>query len=194
MNPYTHTYIHTYIHTYTHTYNRTHIQPYTHKHIQDAPQEPPPQPPPSARGARKASCTYIHTYSHTYIQPHIHKYKQAPTRHAKLSVKGGIIHWYPTDRRFEAFCSETEHGFFCRQNRMATGHDSYEHQGRPLGYLVAWLAMDEGPKIVHADDHVHVYRPSLQRRQTARATVPQNWLAAERPPRPGEPDEPTACP
>ena len=52
----------------------------------------------------------------------------------------GKITYYAKGRRFVAHCTETErHGKLCRKQKFAYRSASTPGQGRPLGYLMAWL-------------------------------------------------------
>ena len=96
-----------------------------------------------------------------------------------------------------AYCS---YHYGCKKSRTVRGGRRLA-QGRPLGYVWAWLQQAPtftGPKAQkdHFSDKVS---QQLEVRQAARreaTTVPgvEAWLRAERPCRDGEPDEPVGCP
>jgi len=117
----------------------------------------------------------------------------------RLEVQGGCITWYfrkPTV--FVAVCLDWRHKCSegCRKHRVLIGNRSREEQGRPLGYLVAWLGMgrDTTSAFVHKSDF-----PTLEQRQAARALLlatraGRPLLAKERPRREDEGEEPIQCP
>ena len=120
---------------------------------------------------------------------------------------GGKITFYPGNSTsdspfFEAGCSCALHGLRCRKTRVATpaaeSSKKYKSQGRPLGYLTAWV-------LAHAeytckDAHAR-YEPSLAEREHARhvlrdlRTLASHYLlSCERLARDDEPDDPFLCP
>ena len=108
-----------------------------------------------------------------------------------------------------AHCRTPGHGMTCRLNRSAlsSGQPSRQHQGRPLGLLIAWLqagASYTGPDAArrHHEMSTRNWAPgeealSFERRAAVRAWAEgQGGLATllelnvEQPPRAGEGPEP----
>ena len=115
----------------------------------------------------------------------------------KLSLGAlGSIHYYPKSNTFTAFCAahKNEHSSDCRKSRTSKASAQRPSQGRPLGFLVAWL--QEANQHADKSEHVHVSHPSLQACRDGRRHLVglgddvQEFLAFERPKRSGEPDEP----
>ena len=120
---------------------------------------------------------------------------------------GGKITFYPSnstsDSPFsEAACDYPHRGLRCRKTRVATptaeSSKKYRSQGRPLGYLTAWVLAHA--EYARKDDHAR-YEPSLAEREHARhvlrdlRTLASDYLlSCERPARDDEPDEPLLCP
>lgn len=112
------------------------------------------------------------------------------------SVPGGELRYYPASQRFAAHCENPLHGV-CRREKVATG-GLRPAQGRPLGYLVAWL--ERADYQTHRDHLVCTKFISLAERQAARLKLEEaigansELFAMERPRRSGEPAEPEMCP
>ena len=120
----------------------------------------------------------------------------------EIILENGILRCYnaPTRKFLVAHC--TAHGVDnCRLTRTVLGNDraGREGQGRPLGYLLAWMAVHEE----YADGYQHVREhapPTLEQRQVARLAAQDHpdlrflMESAERPRRPEEPDEPAWLP
>lgn len=111
------------------------------------------------------------------------------------AVPGGYLRYYPSSRRFAAHCEVPEHGT-CR--RMKTANEGpAPAQGRPLGYLMAWLEDCNYPS---QQSHLHsTHSLSLEARQRGREVLKgfasaRMLFEVERPQRPGEPEEPLDCP
>ena len=114
-------------------------------------------------------------------------------RHEIRLVQNEELGWYD----ITAYCSYHRG---CKKSRTVREGRRLA-QGRPLGYLWAWL--QQAPNFTcpmaqkdHFSDKVS---QQLEVRQAARreaTTVPgvEAWLRAERPCRDGEPDEPVGCP
>ena len=127
--------------------------------------------------------------------------------HQYFLVGGGKVTFYPGNMSspngfFEAVCGDPRHGCRCRKTRVAVeapeGSKKFLSQGRPLGFLVAWLDAHELAE--NRDEHSK-WMPCLATRQAARHKLEQCKdpnsafvLACERPPRAGEPREPLECP
>lgn len=112
------------------------------------------------------------------------------------SVPGGEIRFYPATRRFVAHCEEAKHGQ-CRREKLPHG-GAYAPQGRPLGYLVAWLLDNDYPS--HAEHLASTAVIPLEARQAGRDALKaaigadSPLFAHERCRREGEPEEPVQCP
>lgn len=112
------------------------------------------------------------------------------------SVPGGEIRFYPATRRFVAHCEEGRHGQ-CRREKLAHG-GAYAPQGRPLGYLIAWLLDNDYTS--HAEHLACTAVISLEDRQAGREALKaaigadSPLFAHERCRREGEPEEPEQCP
>jgi hypothetical protein len=77
----------------------------------------------------------------------------------------GKISYYPAGQYFEAVCCNPMHGKRCVLKRMNKAHGTRLWQGRPLGFLTAWLV--EGPQINAKHDHT-VFKPTYDQRSIAR--------------------------
>lgn len=114
-------------------------------------------------------------------------------------VPGGEIRLYSRTRRFSAFCEQASHGGRCRREKVAYAAGSGRGgQGRPLGYLMAWLNKGE----LHETQQAHMSMEvviSWAERKEARAmlhNIPgcERVLVGERPRRDDEEDEPESHP
>ena len=101
----------------------------------------------------------------------------------------------PGRRQFYAVCPwDVAHGK-CRRSRTAD-KTSKKAQGRPLGYLAAWL-MASGE---YANNQAHGdFKPTHDERRVARATLAgqrhaDTFFKFERSPRTSEDEEPEGCP
>jgi len=118
----------------------------------------------------------------------------------ELPGDGGLLAYFPASQNFVAMCLQDDHGndnerASCRRVRTAVPGRA-RGQGRPIGFLLAWLADSS-----HASRDSHVAHrgryPLAQRRELRQAFInrssdPQiaGLLSRERPLRPGEPEEP----
>lgn len=92
-----------------------------------------------------------------------------------------------------AHCSQ--HGcqnVSCRKTQTYNSSSKKPHQGRPVGFLVAWL--NAAPQFASKDDHLF-HTPAFEARSRARAELKATGLngelfALERARRDGEEDEP----
>ena len=111
----------------------------------------------------------------------------------RFSLEGlGEIHYYPTSQQFTAFCTIPEH-LDCRKSRTAKASDRNKSQGRPLGFLVAWLK--QGTSYPNKKEHVHYCSPNYSNRCEGRQhfnTLPgaNSFAKYERIQREGEDPEP----
>ena len=92
-----------------------------------------------------------------------------------------------------AHCTWPGHAPTCRMSRTCNASASRPGQGRPLGELLAWGALQAAFATAH--DHQKYCLPSLEERQEARRAFAAKagageWQALERAPRDGEPEEP----
>ena len=113
-----------------------------------------------------------------------------------FSVPGGEIRYYDGIRRFAAWCGNPNHTNRCRREKVSySGRGG--GQGRPLGFLMAWLARgaDHDTQEQHMMlDMMIDYQSRLAGRQTLRDTPGSDALfAGERPAVDGE-DEPIEHP
>lgn len=112
------------------------------------------------------------------------------------SVPGGEIIFYPQSNRFAAHCEHEQHGV-CRRMKTASAGIPGSAQGRPLGYLMAWLA--DNAYDTH-DDHLacthFIGLPERIQGRELLKTVPgcEALFAKERPLWPDEEEEPSECP
>lgn len=112
------------------------------------------------------------------------------------SVPGGELRYYPKTRRFAAHCENPAHGN-CRREKLAFAGASAA-QGRPLGYLTAWLL--DSDQATHAEHmcltNVLPYSQRLDGRRALQEALGPNCplFASERPRRSGESEEPELCP
>lgn len=114
-----------------------------------------------------------------------------------FSVPGGEIRFYSRTGRFVGHCENVAHGRQCRREKLSSSGRN-RPQGRPLGYLMAWLAQGDA----HASQRDHMQggaKISLAERQAGREALrgingSQFLFDAERPRRQGEGEEPDECP
>lgn len=118
----------------------------------------------------------------------------------KDGVVRGEIRFYATDfdERLSATCRDTRHtiGRQCKISRTVhPGRGANAWQGRPLGFLAAWIL--EHDKGYYEDAHKHIFKckPQFALRCRARALISDDPLYPaftlwERPPHLGEGDEP----
>lgn len=109
-----------------------------------------------------------------------------------FSVPGGEIRYYSGIRRFAAWCHIEAHGRRCRREKVAYG-GRHGAQGRPLGFLMAWLATGENYE-GQAEHMGYEIAIGFEARRVGRATLAdiggsEMLFAHERPAREGE-DEP----
>lgn len=112
----------------------------------------------------------------------------------KLVLPDGIgeVHFYPSQFSMCAFCRQHER---CRKTKTTKPSQTNEGQGRPLGYLIAWLQLGKSEESHWS--HVNACVPTLQQREEARtlflmldADKRAEWEGYERSKRENEPDEP----
>lgn len=126
----------------------------------------------------------------------------APARQSKATAEvffhGHRVAYYQGRQEFYAICSNERHGKLCRKARSARPSSDLirrSAQGRPLGYLAAWLLAPTRSPCVSADEHKWLAPCNHQQRVAAREALKQCdgadvLFAYERPLRPGEPEEP----
>lgn len=117
---------------------------------------------------------------------------------ASFLVPGGEIRYYAKTRRFAAMCEHPGHSRKCRREKVSHGGRIAGGQGRPLGYLAAWLARCELYE-TQRDHMVFETTISWEERSAAREFLHgiegiDVLFAAERPRREGEEDEPREHP
>ena len=107
-----------------------------------------------------------------------------------------------------ARCRFPAHGNNCRANRTANGNDLVQQQGRPLGFLLAWMLNahrypDQKQHSTASTDKLRGSKPHFSHDERKRlrewfvATYPVNAAALakiERKVRKGESQEPKGCP
>ena len=149
----------------------------------DVPAGPPPLPAPATPPPPRPAAA---------------KERQAPM--AVVFVPGGKLTYYYSEKNAfcTAECNNPTHGRCVKTRTMrepARASAKSKGQGRPVGYLAAWLAkgIDLGSKALHWSDE---QQPSFAERAAARAQVADDGsadsallLAGEVPPQDGE-DEP----
>ena len=165
-----------------------------------APPLPPPPPPP----APELAIPHPPAIEFEEVAP--------PARASRnpadivIGVRGsGVLRFYSNKRQIVAQCLSRGHGPNCFLTRTIepSGSPAYAAQGRPMGFMLAWLA--EAPPAISRFDHVHLFKPSYEVRARHRergmlqaAELPNlgDLFAKERPPRQhlGEGDEPRGCP
>lgn len=109
----------------------------------------------------------------------------------------GVLTYYPKKRVFVADCDKHGRQPKCCRTRTANGAaNGRGAQGRPLGFLLAYLEHHGGPEVATPEAHYKVAQSlTLAQRAAARAAfaaVPGSaaFLAQERPQREGEGAEP----
>ena len=85
----------------------------------------------------------------------------------------------------------------CWKTKTLKSSTRNRNQGRPLGFLAAWVA--QASDYESKDDHIHLCRPSFQERKAARQTLKAEanspmFFGLERAQAAGEDSEPDACP
>ena len=114
-----------------------------------------------------------------------------------VSVPGGRVSFYRKGNFFQATCSNPAHLPKCVLSRSAE-EGRKPSQGRPLGFLVAWLA--KGAELPDKSSHWNKdHWPSHEerlacRRQLAVVEGGEGLLLSERVQRPDEGEEPEAIP
>ena len=121
----------------------------------------------------------------------------------RVALPGGTITWYYVGSRsgdLVAACTQAHHkcAAGCRKHRVRHGNGRRAEQGRPLGYLAAWLHRGLSEDCLTGALH-KVEVPSLAERRLARAALRATregraLLAKERPTREDEESEPEICP
>ena len=112
-----------------------------------------------------------------------------------VNLPGGSITWYRYSSDFVVVCRM--HAGQCRKHKSSRAYARRPAQGRPLGWMAAWLELHaEHPT---AEEHKLCCHPTLDQRQSARArlaALPSSvgLLSKERDLREGEGDEPIECP
>lgn len=111
-------------------------------------------------------------------------------------VDGGHrLAFYDRNRDFYATCGV--HGARCRKTKTSNASLRNPAQGRPCGFLRAWLL--RAGDFSTADEHKWMCHPSFEERQSARQSLLNDPAAAallshERQQRSGEGPEPEGCP
>ena len=108
----------------------------------------------------------------------------------RFAAPSGSIVWYAHSQDMTAFCSAPGH-VECRKTRTARP-GIRPGQGRPLGFLMAWL--EKGHEHVDQQSHVHHCRVTHEERRDGRLLLMQQagWeeiANKERPQRGDEPEE-----
>ncbi len=137
--------------------------------------EPEPAPPLPAVGKR----------------PH----SRSTANRTVFVVPGGELHYYHLTDKMTAFCAnrDTTHQHDCRK-QLSTAGSRHCRSGRPVGFLMAWLAKRD--EFDSRSGHVHMCSPSLEDRQRARRVfneLPESTAFArfeKKKERPTDPDEP----
>lgn len=145
-----------------------------------SPPPPPPPPPEDVAAAARGAATCV------------------------LFVPGGkVVYYGGRHQNMVAICENLSHGR-CVKTKTVKGSarqtQAARSQGRPLGYLAAWLA--RGAALDSKEDHWGSEgQPTLEERVAARANVKElggadasGLVAAERPKRDGEVSEPEEAP
>ena len=108
----------------------------------------------------------------------------------------GTIIWDKASSEFRCYCTACGHSNNCAKYRRSTESTANPVQGRPLGYLMAWLELGSGTTEAHHKDNVY---PTPDQRRVARTRLQKLserypdialLFRRERRCRPGEPDEP----
>ena len=116
-----------------------------------------------------------------------------------MALPEGTITWNAKKQDFIAVCKHPDHPNpgGCRRTRTSTGGRKIA-QGRPLGYLVAWLRQQGS--FGSSEEHKVLCTPSFAERCEARVAlramggIAEELLSHERALRPDEGEEPTDCP
>lgn len=109
-----------------------------------------------------------------------------------VEVSGGNIRFFASNLHFQAKCNAPGHGARCTKTRTSVAGRK-QGQGRPLGFLAAWLA--RGPTCATAPEHAALAEIDVAERKAHRASLrarPEaDFLrACERAPKLGEESEP----
>lgn len=111
-------------------------------------------------------------------------------------VPGGELHYYHLTQKMAAFCAnrDSTHCNDCRKQLSTAGGGRHCRSGRPVGFLMAWLAKRD--EFDSRSGHVHMCNPNLEERQRARRVfnaLPESAAFAryeKNKDRPTDPDEP----
>lgn len=116
-------------------------------------------------------------------------------------MKLGRIVWHAKDKELYATCADIKCGCKKTKTRRVTPNDAKPAQGRPLGYLMAWLCCDKGgfDAITPHKDYVPDPDTRLRHREKLEAVTPaavvKFLFSKERDRRlPDEGPEPATCP
>ena len=109
----------------------------------------------------------------------------------RFEVEGGVLVYYAHSKEMACFYHHAHHSD-CRRTRT-TDPKKDKNKGRPIGFLLAWLA--KAGEHASQQDHVHKCPVSFEERVAARMnfmSLPRSeeFAENERPKRPDEPDEP----
>lgn len=132
-------------------------------------------------------------------------------RHVDAGVRGaaectlvlpgwGRISYYASKEAFEARCCQADHGRSCAKTRTARPSASKRQQGRPLGYLAAWLMTPCSTKDQHARVDTVDEGLTYEQRAVVRALLREEHEefaeleGFERDQRDDEIEEPEQCP
>ena len=114
--------------------------------------DPPPLPPPLAPPGRPP---------------------RGPRVNAKMKLGSGTITWYASKDEFVAVCKHPPHLLDpleqCRKHRKSIENAASEPQGRPLGFLGAWLLGHAAS--ANAWEHKNLYAPGFDQRCRAREQI-----------------------
>lgn len=127
--------------------------------------------------------------------PQAARHKSSAT--AELVFEGHRISFYLARQEFYAVCGRGCHGKLCRKVRTSRGsQDTHKSaQGRPLGFLAAWLLGGASEAVDTADAHKWGVACTREERVAARARLAacpgaEGLMSYERARRDGEPEEP----
>lgn len=113
-----------------------------------------------------------------------------------FACEGGVLTFYESSGNFAATCDNPAHGrCILTRTSKASERSNRRGQGRPLGYLAAWLATNDQDT---REEH-RAFMPAIEERRRLRqeysASVAFKALeSSERPPRAGEEEEPESVP
>lgn len=137
-------------------------------------------------------------------EPEQHRYPARGQAAASVTFPGlGTIAFYNDRQAFQASCFCRAHAGRCAKTRTANAKANKPQQGRPLGFLAAWLI--EGPRFHNTSEHMSwdprsEECPSVETRLVCRALARvehpgfEELEAYERALAPGEQEEPAECP